>query len=57
MSTSDYEIHLSRGKFDELWNSENAGDFPFPEDLDDIEAAITEVLGEPKRRKKRKGKA
>lgn len=53
MSSPDYELHLSRGKFNELWNNE--GDtFPFAEDLSEIEAAIEEELGASKRRKKRK---
>lgn len=52
MPTPDYAIHMDRDKFDSLWDEESG--FPFEEDLEDIERAIAEELGEPKRRKKRK---
>jgi hypothetical protein len=54
MSTPDYDIHLDRGKFDALWDSDGMSGVPFEEDLEDIERAIAEELGEPKRRRKRK---
>lgn len=53
MSLPDYDIHLDRNKFDLLWNDDESG-FPFQEDMEDIERAIAEELGEPKRRKKQK---
>jgi hypothetical protein len=54
MSTPDYDIHLDRRQFDSLWESGCESGIPFEEDLEDIERAIAEELGEPKRRKKRK---
>lgn len=54
MTTPDYEIHIGRERFDSLWSTEESEGFPFPEDMDDIDRAIAEELGEPKRRKKRR---
>ena len=54
MSTPDYDIHLDRGRFDALWDSDMESGVPFEEDLDDIERAIEEELGPTRRRKKRR---
>ena len=53
MSTPDYDIHLDRRRFDSLWDEDGESGVPFEEDLEDIERAIEEELGAPKRRKKR----
>ena len=53
MSTPDYDIHLDRRQFDSLWGATDESGVPFEEDLEDIERAIEEELGAPKRRKKR----
>lgn len=53
MSTSDYDIHLDRSQYDALWNGDET-DSPFHEDLEDIERAIAETLGQPKRKRRKK---
>lgn len=53
MSTSDYDIHLDRMQYDSLWDGDET-DSPFHEDLEEIERAIAETLGTPKRRRKPK---
>jgi hypothetical protein len=54
MSSPDYDIHLDRVQFNSLLEDDGESGFPYGEDLDDIERAITEELGTPKPRKKRK---
>jgi hypothetical protein len=55
MTTSDYEIHLKCGNFENLWDTEDGAEgFPFGEDLEDIDRAISEELGTPPKRRRRK---
>lgn len=54
MSIPDYDIHLDRGKFNSLFENDDESGFPFEEDMEEIERAIAEELGEPKPRRKRK---
>lgn len=57
MSTSDYEIHLGRERYDSLWGQgDDESGLPFGEDNEDIDKLIAEELGRTRPRR-RKGKA
>lgn len=56
MSTSDYEVHIDRDRFDRLWRSDGSESeaFPFGEDMGEIDRIIEEEIGPSRRRRSKR---